>query len=173
MESREKGITAIELLIAVAVLAVLGAAAMPSFLNLLEQYRFNAAVRQIAADLRLAQSLAVSRGLRFRLVAFDRTDPELPNRYRLEGANVCCPPVWPAATDTPATNTLVYNDWANLAAQYRGVEITAANSTIYFDPRGTRVGGAVGDAPVVTLSNGVGTMNIQVSSAGRVTAAHY
>ena len=165
-----KGITAVELLIAVAILAVLGGAAMPSFLNLLQQYRFNAAARQIATDVRLAQSLAVSRGLRFRLIAFDRTDGTRPNSYRLEGSNTGT--AWPAVIDTPATNPLVYNDWINLAAQYSGVAITATDQTIYFDPRGTRVNGAGGDASVVTLSNGTGTMSIQVSSVGRVTAVH-
>ena len=173
------GFTAIELLITVAIAAILIGAAIPSFLGLIQSSRLDAATRQVVSEIRKVQSLAVTRSGVF---GFHwGGDPNIAglanSQYRLEQDGIAgCD--WPAPTDTLATNADVITDWADLAGPYPGVTITAVR-----DKNNVLLGGAIFDAlggsmnpctaaafPLtITLMDPSGaTRTIQVRSAGSV-----
>lgn len=65
---RRRGLTAVELLIALAVLAVLATVALPSFGSLLGRHRLVSAAETLAADLSQARFQSVQSGLPLHLV---------------------------------------------------------------------------------------------------------
>ena len=65
---RQQGFTIVEALLVGILLAVVVAIALPSFISFTQNVKFEGAALSIASDLRLAQSLAVSRGQRYRLL---------------------------------------------------------------------------------------------------------
>jgi prepilin-type N-terminal cleavage/methylation domain-containing protein len=83
-----KGLSLVELLMALAILAVLAGIGTPYLLSSLPALRVNAAVRQLLGDLRLARALSVERGLDV-LVCFPAAEP---NRYRLAFDSYPAPP---------------------------------------------------------------------------------
>lgn len=160
---REAGYTATELLLVLVLMGVVLVVAIPGIQSTLTSYRVHEARRQIASDLRLAQSIAVSRGQFARV----RMDATLPNGYRLERSpdNV----TWPALADTTATNAAVLSQWKNLAVTYPGVAM-AAPTTVAFSPRGFLAGGG-GPVSLTLQVPSVGqprTMTILMTPAGQV-----
>ena len=176
-DSREKGITAVELLIAVAVLAILVGASMPLFLSAIQTSRFDGAVRRIVSDLRYTQSLAVTNGGCYGL--HSGSDPLVgrPNEYRIERGG-CNGVGWPAPTDTMATNANVITEWYNLGQEFDGVSITSLRDNaninvngVIFNSRGASVNPFIAVAyPVrITVANAPGgTRTIEVRSTGSV-----
>jgi type II secretory pathway pseudopilin PulG len=76
---RATGLTFVELLVVLAVLAIAAGLGVPYLLSSLPGLRVNAAARQLVGDLRLARTLAVERGFDV-LVSFRGAGP---HRYRL------------------------------------------------------------------------------------------
>lgn len=165
-----------ELLIAIVILAILAAAAMPSFLSRMQTARLNAATRQIVSEIRTAQSLAVTRdGVYGFHWGGDPLVGMAAGFYRLErDPTEACG--WPAPGDTAATNQNVIRDWRDLSAEYQGITITAVQ-----DNGGTPIGGLIFNAEgesvntcivvsfplTVTVADQSGaTRTIQVRSAG-------
>lgn len=62
MERRSRGLTVIELMVVVAILAVLSTIAAPSFQRMLDRHRLQAAANQLKADLLHMRSESVRRG---------------------------------------------------------------------------------------------------------------
>jgi len=60
--------TVLELLVAVAIFAILGAIAIPNWLALLPMYRLNSAARQVQSELHKIKSRAISERASYRLV---------------------------------------------------------------------------------------------------------
>ncbi|MFQ5881709.1 MAG: Tfp pilus assembly protein FimT/FimU [Candidatus Methylomirabilales bacterium] len=174
------GFTAIELLVGMAVAAVLIGVAIPSFQTLMQSYRLNGAARQVVSEIRAAQSLAVKRADVF---GFHwGGDPDVTNysngEYRIERrAGTACTD-WPDQ-DATMDNLNVITNWFDLSGEFRGVTITSIQDSggndlngVVFNSRGASVG-ACGGPPVfpltVTLSNGSGeTRSIQVKRTGSV-----
>jgi type IV fimbrial biogenesis protein FimT len=65
---RQQGFTIVEALLVGILLAVVVAIAFPSFISFTQNVKFEGAALSIASDLRLAQSLVVSRGQRYQLL---------------------------------------------------------------------------------------------------------
>src|SRR5574341_922568 len=184
------GYTTLELLVVVAILAILAAIGTPALLGTLERYRMEAGASELAGALRRAQALAVSQGGFFRVHL--GSDPAVgrPNSYRIEQCLPAASPGrcsnkdtdWPAATATMGTvpNPGVVTDWVDLARQYSGLTVGSALDNqartltwITYDSRGAFVDptGSVtppASIPVQNLSGATRTIVAQYARAARV-----
>lgn len=179
-ETKKRGFTATELMVVVAVVAILVAVAMPGILAAMQTYRLNGAVRRITSDLRYAQSLSVSRG---GVYGFhwggDPLEPSAPgpNYYRIE-KNTGAGCNWPSVFDTVDTNPNVITNWTDLFQEFQGVTIASvvdngsiARGGTAFDSRAASVNPctAVAYPLTITVSHPSGTAKtILVRSAGSV-----
>ena len=150
------GFSAAELLVVVAMLAILATVSLPIFAATFKNARLSGAVRQLASDIRSARSLAISKGGLYGVY----TDG---NRYRIESsANAS---TWPSPT--------VITNWQDVSTQFVGVTV---DSVVNGDPiRGpifNAMGASVGPDGIrsvdVTLTHSGATKIIQVSTAGNV-----
>ena len=175
---REEGFTAFELLIVVSVIVVMAGVAMPSFLELIQTYRLNAATQQTVAEIRKVQSLAASRGSVFGFhwggdpIPTGRLNSE--HRIERDATGECG---YPLPTDTTA-NPDVITEWTDLTQDYTGVLISSIQDTngtplggVMFNARGvsanTCTGTVVAFPVTVTVADATGaTRTIQVRSAG-------
>lgn len=115
----ERGLTLVELLVALALLALIGAIGVPYLLAALPGFRVSAATRQVLGDLRLARTLSVERGLDV-LVSFHQPAAD---QYRLAFDTYPPPPGNDHAL-TPqdeAIKTVV------LAERYRGIRLSSTD----------------------------------------------
>lgn len=141
-----KGVTVPELLIGIALIAILAAVAIPVVTGILQGYHLRAAAWQLASDLRLARQKAVSTQQRHRVCFTGCSIPVLSNRYVIERE--------------PTPNTWVL-DLRGLPFT-AGVSMTANVAAIIFEKKG-EVNGST-----VTLTNPVGTYEVRTASTGRV-----
>jgi type IV fimbrial biogenesis protein FimT len=120
---KPRGLTLIELTIALALLAVLATLALPSFGSAVDRTRLKAAAETLAADLGEARFQAAQRGLPLHL------------GFRI-GPDWC----WAVATapDCPCDQTQACRLKTENAAAYPGVTLLEANAT-RFDPDGQAV----------------------------------
>lgn len=173
-----KGFTVMELLSYIAIAAVMAGSAVPFFLSVTETSRLDTAARELMTDIRLVQSLAVSRG---GVYGFHwGGDPNIGGfsntQYRFERDAGTCN--WPAAADTTATNPDVITDWFDLAGEYPGItiqSITDSNSVVLGGAIFNSIAASVNTCTAVafpltiTIANSTGaTRTIQVQSAGSV-----
>ncbi len=121
----------------------------------MDNARFNAAVQQIAGDMRLARSKAVSTGWEYRIFGRDRRGGANANQYRVEGRRSAAF-TWPAEAD-PAGQTAdrYVGSWVRIGASYPGIQLdnsaAGANPPLCagFDASGKRC------TPLTQCFNGV------------------
>ncbi len=177
MRKGASGFTLAEILFTTIIVAILAGAGAPFFASVYQSYRFDGAVQRVAGDLRLAQSLVVSKGGCYGLHFGSDPQVNLPNQYRIEKGN-CDGTGWPAAATTIAASANVITNWYNLPSDYPGITLasvqdnggTAVNG-VYFNSLGATVNPFVAIAtPVnVTLSNASGVRRVlQVRPTGSV-----
>jgi len=65
---RRKGFALIELVVVLAIVAILGGIAVPLYQNYLDKSRLTVALRQVEADLRKAQAMAKSSGVNYEVL---------------------------------------------------------------------------------------------------------
>lgn len=162
-----QGVTAVELISAAALAAILVGAALPLMMNSVENARFNAAVQQIAGDTWLARSKAVSSGWQYRIRGRDRRGGANASQYRIEGRRTSAI-AWPAETDLAGMTADVFvGSWIRIAAIYTGIQLdnsaAGANPPIYagFDPSGKLC------TPLTQCFNGVSPLTITKDSTGQ------
>ena len=172
------GVTALELLVGVGILAIVAAASFPLVQEALLRYRFDAAVWQVVGHLREARSLAVARraihGVHF------GTDAavNLPNSYRVERSLNGAGTSWPAPANGMATDGNVLANWQNLATLFAGVTIVGVTDNagtpigiVMFDSQGAaRANLGTAAPPFRVRVNGPGgrAATIQVATAGGI-----
>jgi prepilin-type N-terminal cleavage/methylation domain-containing protein len=136
------GFSAAELLVVVAMLAVLAAVSMPIFAETLRNSRLSGAARQLVGDIRHARSLAISKGDFYYGIHTDG------NRYRIESsAN--------GSTWSSLTN------WQDLSTQFVGVTIQSVGN-------GAPIGGPIFNAMGASwdpANNTVRSVNITLADA--------
>ncbi len=144
----KSGFTLIEMMIVIAVFAMMAAIAIPAFMSLLPGMRLNGAARQIMGDLMAARMDAVKQNNEVR-VFFNSPGT---NQYQIldDDDN-------DGISDTGEAITT-----KNIRDNYHDVTFTSTNNPI-FHPRGTAT-----SLPTITLQNSNGTKTVTVSITGRV-----
>lgn len=147
MTKNNKGLTLTELLIAIAVLAILTGIAVPQFRTLMNGYRLNGAARQVMGDLMWARMQAVKQNNEFKI--FFLNDHE----YKI-------------LDDDDDDGTADGGEWTetkDIQDEYYDVTFSS-NVNPIFDPRGT----ASAWGKIVTLTNSSGSKDVKVHITGRV-----
>lgn len=147
LRKKQSGFTLIEMMIVIAVLAIVAAIAIPNFMSLLPGMRLNGAARQVMGDLMAARMKAVKQNNRFR-VFFN--NPETNQYQILDDDNNNN-----SANDGEATTT------KNIQDNYHDVTFSATTNPIFY-PRGTAYG------TTVTVTNSSGSKDVKVAITGRV-----
>ena len=174
-----KGLSLIELFVAITIASILIGLGLPSFLGLIQRSSINAGTRQVMYEIRAVQNLAVTRGGVFGfhwggdpLVLFP------PSQYRIirDTTGACG---FPAAA-APQDGTDVVRTWFDLAGEYRGVTIQSVTDNIgtvlggvMFNSRGASVNTCAAVTFPLTVrvaDNSGATRTITIQRAGRVTS---
>lgn len=137
---KESGVTMVELVIILAIIAILGAAVYPMLGNVLQSTGSKGASEQVAAAIRLGRQYAITRG-QLHCIQFVGT-PNTAYRVRIASTNAACDGanVLPPPGSNPDTNEIGHG----LAI------ISPANLSIIFDGVGNVKNFAPGN-PTVTL----------------------
>ena len=151
MKRGESGVTLIELVIVMAIVAIMGLYLSPAIGEWLDNYRIRQAARDIASTLQLAKLKAISKRLEYRVV-FNCGDEDT---YHIERKNSGS---WD--TDTEETTKTVPN----------GVDIDSASfnfgsNKAFFKPDGTCSNGTI------TIGNDQGKIYVVVYCTGRIRIA--
>lgn len=124
---KQQGITLIELMVTVSVLAVLAAVAAPSFTPLMERWRVRSAAEDLQASIYFARSEAIKRGGGITIAAIDddwsngwevvipaptsTPDPD-PDAEQLQTGNV---PAGISISEGSATTSLSLDRWGSIS----------------------------------------------------------
>jgi prepilin-type N-terminal cleavage/methylation domain-containing protein len=167
----KRGFTIVEFMVALVIVALLAAIAVPGFSAVLQRSRLDAATRQIVSDFRESRSRAISTGWEYRVVGWDADDSgSSANRYRVFARRP--PAAWPADDVAPFENgTQLAGQWVNIASRFPGVEMHADSSRFFvtIDSRGRASGTSFNSLELVG-HDGV-TNSVTVSAVGSVRIA--
>ena len=170
---RRKGFTVIELLVAVAMAAILIAASMPFFLGTIQRSRFDGAVRQIVSDVREARSRAITTRWQYRIFGYNvGASSAFRNQYRFM-ARSSATAGWPADTAAPFQSaTQMAGQWININTLYPGVRLNPQDGTprfwVAFDARGAAFEIDGSFDPLVVAGQTGATKSLRVSVAGSI-----
>jgi type IV fimbrial biogenesis protein FimT len=149
-KSDSKGFTLVEMMIVIAVMAILASMAAPNFQTFMTQRRLNGAARQVMTDLMAARMKAVSLNQRVK-VSFE-------SNHEYE--------IWNDADGNDAVADNEGDDIErDLHPDYHDVTFTVpiTPTNPVFQPRGT-----VSPYRTITLTNASGSKYVKVASTGRV-----
>lgn len=169
----ERGFTLQELMVTIAILGILIAIAIIIWLGLLEQRRVDAAINQLASDLRLAHTRATNQLTDWRVVIYPERNEEsagvdyylvkLTRPYKEEDLAAVAPTLDPATSPIPRylpENVEIMNQTTNAGALI--IDDTAL--TYYLDP-----GGGTSSRSVELNSDGTMWGRLSPSGTIRVT----
>jgi len=173
--SAQRGVTAIEIIIALAIGGLVLAIGVPAFTNVLDRSRLDGATRQLSGDLWNAHSKAITTGWEYKLIGFgDSSSDPKRNQYRLLGRRSTAV-AWPSDSDEPFTSaTQSAGRWTDLSTQSKGVQLLPgggganARFEIAFNARGA-LSVNTGDFSPFQLRVKDSTKRIRVSVVGGVT----
>ncbi len=173
-----KGFSLIELMAAVAVVALLIGVAAPSFLTMIQGNQVDAGTRRLLADVHRARSQAITTGWEVKILGFNAgAGNGFANQYRLLArANnlTAWLPDLAAPTTPPLTPTQIAGQWVNMNNEYRGVSLNVGDPSprfwVTFNARGIRID-QDNSFQNMTISDGSGTVtrSMSVSLPGIVT----
>ncbi|MDD5451647.1 MAG: GspH/FimT family pseudopilin [Desulfovibrionales bacterium] len=146
LAGNHRGFTLTELMIVVALMAILAAIAVPSIIAQMPKYRLNGAARQVLGDLVAARMQAVSQNNELKVFFLDNHSYMILDDDDNDGT----------ADTGEATQT------KDIQTDYYDVTFNSNNDPI-FQPNGT-----ASNLATITLSNTSGSHSITISSAGRV-----
>jgi prepilin-type N-terminal cleavage/methylation domain-containing protein len=173
MERTERGYTLVEVLVGVALLAIVAGLAIPSFLAYTQRSKLDAAVRQLVEDVRQARSKAVLRGWEYRIYGFNSGSSSVyKNKYRLMGRSSTAV-AWPADSAASFESaTAMVSEWVNIGTVYPGVRFNPTDGTdhfwVAFNDRGVAYDIDDSFKPLNVTHPTGGTKTVTVTSAGSV-----
>jgi len=140
-----EGVSLLELVAAVAVLALLVGLAAPNFLTMMSRSQVDAASRQLLSDVRRARSLAITQGWEYKVLGFNaEADSPFANQYRILARSPG--QLWPDETAAPFQNaTQIAGPWINVNNEYPGARINPGDLDgtvqfwVAFNARGVRI----------------------------------
>lgn len=152
---KNAGFTLMEMIVVIAVLAIMTGVAIPGFMSLLPGMRLNGAARQVMGDLMAARMKAVKENNNYKVTFLDNTRYEI---WDDDGSD--------AANHDSETST---NDIKNIQNNYPGVTLSSTGNPI-FTPRG--VIKSPSNTATITIQNSSGGCKlVKVSITGRVKIA--
>jgi prepilin-type N-terminal cleavage/methylation domain-containing protein len=168
------GFSAAELLVVVAMLAILATVSLPIFAETLRNSRLSGAARQLVGDIRHARSLAISKGDFYGLHLYPDdalgVDPAHKNSYRIEYSSDGA--TWPLEDATMGSDPAVITNWQNLSTQFTGVKVDSVvdgGGNPIGGPIFNSIGGSVSPpSPRLVNITLIDDKVIQVSPAGNV-----
>lgn len=171
------GFTLVEMVIVVGMTALIAGYALPGIIGGIQQRGVDGAARRLTEDIRLAQSVALTRGMQTRLMVFDQsgvapnpgssaiTDATKANMYRIE-LRSSPSAAWPAIGEVPGANSNVLTTWLPLNSDYKGVSITTGN-TLIFNSQGFLVNST---SPLnIVLQGSAGAKTVVTSVIGKAS----
>ena len=156
----EKGFTLVELIIAIAIMIIMAAIAVPNFQSTMARMRLNGAARQVMTDLMAARMRAVTLNARVK-VAFPTISTGTQYTVYFDSnrdGTVAGTVLSNGTVSSPESAATV----KNIQTEYKGVNVRTNNYHIFL-PDGTATG-----LPTVTIASATGTKCVTVSIAGRV-----
>lgn len=151
-----QGFTLIELMVTIAVLAILVTLAAPSFNSLIDKYRVKRAADTISAFLINAKSEAIKRNTTVRTV------------FNTAGATWCAGMTTAATCDCTVANACQIDNAERVVrgGDYRGILLAATESTFAFTPQRGR--SSVAGNAEVTSANGLKVRVVVKNTTGRI-----
>ena len=146
----QNGFTLLEIILAVFIMGIVAAIAIPAFLGFLPGMRLKGASRQVMGDLMDARMEAVKQNNPFRILVLDDHRYKILDDDNHNGSE---------DTGTETSKTI------DIQENYRDVTFNYAGSppTITFGPKGTAT-----ELNTITVRNSSGSKSVSVSVAGRV-----
>jgi type IV fimbrial biogenesis protein FimT len=156
----KRGFTLVELLIAIAIMIIMAAIAVPNFQSVMARMRLNGAARQVMTDLMAARMRAVTLNARVK-VAFPTvtTGTQYTVYFDSDRNGTVAGTVQSDGTVTSPESAVTVK---NIQTDYKSVTLHANNNPIFL-PDGTAT-----SLPTVTITSITGTKCVTVSIAGRV-----
>ena len=174
----QKGFSLAELMIVLALVAVLATASTSYLIAALHTYQLNGAVRSLASDIRRTRSLAVTNHGTMGVHWGGDLSPPATRTYRIErNTGTTCS--WPADTDTAESNSSVITNWSDLSLTFSGTDILSVEDNggnslggVVFNSRGVSINpcSSVTYPITVTLANEIGaSRSFRIASAGTLS----
>ncbi len=145
-----RGFSLIELIVVIALIAILTAIAVPSYQTFMVRSRLKGAARQVMSDLMNARMMAVS--LNQRVKVHIEADG---HTYK----------IW---SDADGNGTVADNEGVNISKDVHQdyYDVTLTGNSVIFNPRG-----AANPFGTVTVTNSAGLRDITVAISGRVAVS--
>jgi type IV fimbrial biogenesis protein FimT len=143
----QAGFTLTELLIAVSIIGVLAAIAVPNVLGEMPKFRLNGAANQIVGDLMAARMKAVSRSRNVKIFFPSGDQYKICDDADNNGT----------VDDCEGDSRII-----DIQSNYKGITLSSTNNPI-FSPRGT-----ASNLATISVTNSAGTKNITIAITGRI-----
>ena len=169
----EKGFSVLELVVAVAILAVIAGGTIPLLEAAKQRAQASGAADALAGAVREARTRAVATGWQYRILGFNADGASaFRNQYRVM-ARSSAGLAWPDDTAAPfESTTLMAGPWINFNTRYPGVKLTPQDGSAQFwvavDARGVAFDISPGFSPLQVVGQTGTTRSLSISTVGSV-----